>query len=86
MAPVISFGQEADKMNRNPAKRQKELEKTKLRQERDQAQAIEELKKKHYNNQTKAVKKRMKKTAKRSANHNNNKGKFSIKKLFRKRR
>lgn len=84
--PAMAYSQEADKFNRNPAKRQREMDKKKIEQAKADEKALQELKKQHYKNQSKEVRKRMKKTNKRSSNHNNNKGKSPFKRLFRSKR
>ena len=67
---LSSFGQET-KMVKN---RKKMLEKQEVEKQKAQEDAMEEGKKRHMNIQTKATKKRMKKTAKKSKAVNRSRG------------
>ena len=73
---------------KTPSKKQQEknITNNKAKRDREEAQAYEELRKRHLNNQSKEARKRMKKNSKRAKRVNNNKGPkkkgFSLRRLF----
>lgn len=75
---LVSFGQETKMIK----KQKKALEKQEVEKKKSEAKGIERGKKRHENIQTKAVRKRMKESAKKSKNLGKPKKKFFIIRWF----
>ena len=84
--PLLLSAQEAEKGNRSIEKRKKELKKKEQEREKEEKAEYEALLKKHRDNQTKDVRKRMKKTKKRSTKHNENRKGFFLFRPFTKKK
>lgn len=69
---------------RKMKKRTKELQKKKKEQNKEEVDVSEQLRIQHEKNQSKAVRKRMKRNKKRAKRINNNKGEFFLGKWWRK--